>query len=76
MCMASRGVNLLRTGVGKSFGVLGKFLGLGRRRGRRNQGMYGAGGKRGMRWGFKSCSKCHTRHRCTGRHRKGRRKGE
>ena len=31
--------------------------------------MYGAGGKRGMRWGYKSCSKCHSRHKCVGRHR-------
>ena len=42
---------------------------------KRRKGMYGAGGKRGMRWGFKSCSKCHTRHRCVGRHRRGRRRG-
>ena len=65
--------------VGKVFkGTIGKFLGFGRRRRSRRcrQSMYGAGGKRGMRWGFKSCSKCHTRHRCTGHHRKGCRKGE
>ena len=62
--------------VGKAFkGTLGKCFGLGRCR-RRRHTKYGAGGKRGMRWGFKSCSKCHTRHRCTGHHRKGSRKGE
>ena len=74
--------------TGKLFkNTIGKFLGFGRRNpipiykftgsgrcGRRS--MYGAGGKRGMRWGFKTCSKCRTRHRCSGRHRKGRRKGE
>ena len=49
------------------------FKGGCRRRCSRRTGMYGAGGKRGMRWGYKSCSKCHSRHKCVGRHRGGRR---
>ena len=49
------------------------FKGGCRRSNCRPKGMYGAGGKRGMRWGYKSCSKCHSRHKCTGRHRSTRR---
>jgi len=55
-----------------------KAFGLGGR-GRETRGggkgiMYGAGGKRGMRWEYKSCSKCHSRHKCVGRHRGSRRR--
>ena len=61
---------LLLTGL--AVGMLPALLkGVGGIFGKGRRVMYGAGGKRGMRWGYRTCSKCRSSHRCAGRHRTG-----